>query len=175
MTDSSDQLHDAIPLSRFSFYLSGRESCVRSLGEEVLDNLDRAFGDVIDGERLTRAEMLFWFWLLGAYEIIRTMTQASDCFAAHYADLLRSLKKRLEFVRMPAAKMEPRRISSPINSDRSPADINLEERDLMVGDPNGQLDSCRDLIGTFLEVMCQADSSTILKRHEDSVRWRKDA
>jgi hypothetical protein len=37
MAAPSDQLQDALPLSRFSFYLSGRVSCVRELGEEVLE------------------------------------------------------------------------------------------------------------------------------------------
>lgn len=175
MADPSDQLQDALPLSRFSFYLSGRESCVRGLGEEVLENLDCAFDEVIYLERLTRAEMLFWFWLLGAYEVVRTMTHTEDCFAKHYVDLLKDLRKRLEYVRMPAAKMEPRRMPVPVNSNRSPAAINYEERDLLIGDPDGEPDSCRDLIRTFNEVIRQADSSTILKRHEDSVRWRKDA
>ena len=175
MADTSDQLQDAMPLSRFSFYLSGRESCVIDLGEEVLENLDYAFDEVIYSERLTRAEMLFWFWLLGAYEVVRTMTHTDDCFAKHYVNLLKDLKKRLEFVRMPAAKMEPRRKSVPVISNRSPAAINHEERDLLIGDPDGELDSCRDLIRTFNEVIRQADSSTILKRHEDSVRWRNDA
>jgi hypothetical protein len=175
MADPSDQLQDALPLSRFSFYLSGRMSCVIDLGEEVLENLDCAFGEVIRHERLSRAEMLFWFWLLGAYEVVRTMTHTSDCFADQYVDLLKSLKERLESARMPAAKMEPRRKSVPVTSDRSPANINHEERDLQIGDPDGQLDSCRDLIRNFNEVIRQSDSSTILKRHEDSVRWRKDA
>jgi len=175
MADPSDQLQDALPLSRFSFYLSGRVSCVRDLGEEVLENLDCAFGEVILHERLARAEMLFWFWLLGAYEVVRTMTQASDCFEDHYVGLLKSLKKRLEFARMPAAKMEPRRKAVPVISDRSPANINHEERDLQIGDPDGLLDSCRDLIRNFNEVIRQSDSSTIFKRHEDSARWRKDA
>jgi hypothetical protein len=103
------------------------------------------------------------------------MTHTDDCFAKHYVNLLKDLKKRLEFVRMPAAKMEPRRKSVPVTSDRSPANINHEERDLQIGDPDGQLDSCRDLIRNFNEVIRQSDSSTILKRHEDSVRWRKDA
>ena len=175
MADSSGQLQDVLPLSSFSFYLSGRVSCVKSLGEEIIENLDCAFIEVIQFERLSRAEMLFWFWLLGAYEIVRTMTHTDDCFAKHYADLLKDLKKRLEFVRMPAAKMEPRRNSMPVISNRSPAAINHEERDLLIGDPDGELDSCRDLIRTFNELIRQADSSTILKRHEDSVRWRKDA
>lgn len=175
MANPSDQLHDALPLSSFSFYLSGRVSCVRDLGEEVLENLDCAFGEVIRHERLSRAEMLLWFWLLGAYEVVRTMTHTSDCFKAHYIDLLKSLKERLEFARMPAAKMEPRRKSVSVTSDRSPANINHKAHDLQIGDPDGHLDSCRDLIRNFNEVIRQADASTILKRHEESVRWRKDA
>jgi hypothetical protein len=175
MADPSEQLQDALPLSRFSFYLSGRVSCVRGLGEEVLENLDCAFSDLIKLERLARAEMLFWFWLLGAYEVVRTMTHTSDCFSDHYVDRLTGLKKQLEFARMPAAKMEPRRKSVPITSNRSPADINQEMRDLLIGDPDSKLDSCRNLICNFNEVIRLADSSTILKRHEDSVRWRQDA
>ncbi len=92
------------------------------------------------------------FWLLGAYEVVRPMVHTSGCFEGHYVDLLKSLRKRLESVGMPAAKMEPRRKSVPVISGRSPAEINQEERDLLIGDPDGQLDSCRDLIRTFNEV-----------------------
>lgn len=175
MADPSDQLQDALPLSSFSFYLSGRVSCVRSLGEEVLENLDCTFGEAINHEKLSRAEMLFWFWLLGAYETVRTMTQTDDCFEVHYVDHLKKLKNRLACARMPAAKMEPKGKPVPIISDRAPAEINQEDRDLLVGDPDGQLESCRDLIRTFNDVMRQADSSKLLRRHEDSMNWRKDA
>ena len=51
---------------------------------------------------------------------------------------------------MPAAKMEPRRKSVPVTSNRSASTINHKARDLLIGYPAyGELDSCRDLIRTF--------------------------
>lgn len=103
------------------------------------------------------------------------MTHTDDCFAGHYVDLLKKLKNRLACARMPAAKMEPKGKKVPIISDRAPTEINKEDRDLLVSDPDGQLESCRNLIRTFNDVMRQAYSSTLLKHHEDSMKWRKDS
>ena len=175
MAISSDALESHLPLAKFSFYLSGRVSCVKSLGGEIIEDLDRAFGETIEFALLTRAEMLFWFWLLGAYEIVRTMCHTSDCFDEHYVSELKLLKMKLELARMPAAKMEPRRKPIPVSSSRSPAEIQSDNRDLLVGNPDGETQSCRHLIISFERVICEIDSSQILKRHEDSSRWRKDA
>ncbi|MDL5502258.1 MAG: hypothetical protein QSU88_03485 [Candidatus Methanoperedens sp.] len=47
-----------------------------------------------------------WFWTLGAYEVIRTMWQAEDCFSENFFKKFSELKNDLAKVRMPSSKME---------------------------------------------------------------------
>lgn len=104
---TEQQIFERDPVSFFSFYLSGRVNVLSAFADEVIENLERGFSaHRIDGESVVRAESLVWLWLLGAYEVVRTMHQAKSCFRARVAGDLGSLKKQLAVVRMPAAKME---------------------------------------------------------------------
>jgi hypothetical protein len=107
------------PLLAFSFYLSGRVAVLCTFANEIMDNLDAGFSVApIDGGRIDRAESLMWFWLLGAYEVVRTMDQAKACFSARLAGELHQLKQLLAATRMPAAKMEKAGKKVPVNSNR---------------------------------------------------------
>jgi hypothetical protein len=166
-----EELVASDPLISFSWYLSGRKSCVLELGREILNNLDNAFsGPVIDGGRLERAEMLMWFWTLGAYEVVRTMCQAQNCFSAQVSGELSSLKKELAQARMPAAKMEAPGKKRPIPSNRSPATWNQAHRDLLIGDPTTSMISARHLVTRFEVVITGITPADIVARHEDSYR-----
>jgi hypothetical protein len=157
------------PFIAFSWYLSGRKNCVLELGREILADLDNAFsGPVIDGGQLERAEMLMWFWTFGAYEVIRTMSQAQTCFAARVSAELNSLKKELAQVRMPAAKMEAVGKKRPVPSNRSPANWNQADRDLLIGDPTTAMVSARHLVTRFEAVVTGITPADIVARHEDS-------
>ncbi|MEZ4864741.1 MAG: hypothetical protein R3C14_25745 [Caldilineaceae bacterium] len=114
------------PLAKFSFYLWGRVSVLFDIRIEILQCLDNAFAnDLIAHESLSRAEMLSWLWILGAYEVVRTMCQADTCFSPEAAAKLSTLKRKLAIVRMPAAKMEKIGKSIPVTSGRSAAGIDL--------------------------------------------------
>jgi hypothetical protein len=92
------QIVEREPLIAFSHYLSGRVNVLCSFADEILENLDKGFsGQCVDGGRIERAESLMWFWLLGAYEVVRTMHQAKRCFSDRLVDELSSLKKILAF------------------------------------------------------------------------------
>ena len=164
-----EELVTSDPLIALSWYLSGRKSCVLELGREILADVDNAFsGSVTDGGQLERAEMLTWFWMLGAYEVIRTMCQARNCFSPHLSAELNSLKKELAQARMPAAKMEAPGRKRPIPSNRSPVDWNQANRDLLIGDPTTTLISARHLVTRFESVITGITPSDIVARHEDS-------
>jgi hypothetical protein len=82
------------PLIAFSHYLSGRVNVLCSFADEIIENLDKGFsGQRVDGGRVERAESLMWFWLLGAYEVVRTMHQAKECFSERLVQDLSGLKK----------------------------------------------------------------------------------
>lgn len=155
------------PLIVFSFYLAGRVSVLCSFGDEITHNLDKGFsGTYIDGGCIERAESLMWFWLLGAYEVVRTMHQSKICFSEQLLQELVPLKKMLASVRMPAAKMEKPGKKETVTSNRSPTGWDVANRDLLVNDPeDSQGISARRILSEFDRVFSSITESDILAHH----------
>lgn len=156
------------PLIAFSHYLAGRVNLLCSFGDEITQHLDKGFsGPCINGARIERAESLMWFWLLGAYEVVRTMHQAKGCFSENLTQELGTLKKTLAIVRMPAAKMEKPGKRAPVSSNRSPAGWDVANRDLLVNDPEESPDiSARWVMSEFDRVFSSIAESDVLAHHE---------
>jgi hypothetical protein len=156
------------PLVAFSHYLSGRVNVLCSFANEIIENLDKGFsGDRVDGVPVMRAESLMWFWLLGAYEVVRTMHQAKGCFSERLVQDLSGLKKTLATVRMPAAKMEKPGKRAAVTSNRSPAGWDAENRDLFINDPEEHPDvSARRILSEFDRVFSSITNSDVLAHHE---------
>jgi hypothetical protein len=156
------------PLIAFSHYLSGRVNVLCSFADEIVENLDKGFaGQRVDGGRVERAESLMWFWLLGAYEVVRTMHQDKGCFSERLVQDLCSLKKTLAIVRMPAAKMEKPGKKIAVTSNRSPSGWDVESRDLLVNDPEENPDiSARWLLSEFDRVFSSITKTDVLAHHE---------
>ena len=169
LNPTSEQMIERDPLVAFSHYLAGRVHVLLALADEIIDNLDQGFaGPSIDVGRVARAESLMWLWLLGAYEVVRTMCQSKACFTQHTLDELIKLKKTLAAVRMPAAKMEKSGIKTPVTSDRSPCGLNVESRDLLMNDPDSQDVFARELLTELDRVFSSIKLSDVLARHEDA-------
>ncbi len=69
------------PFLKFSFYLSGRNNIVISLLDEIIDLLEKGFEPQ---DKIDDASTKAWFWNLGAYEIIRTISQSKKCFTEEF-------------------------------------------------------------------------------------------
>ena len=111
---TEEQLLEREPLLVFSFYLSGRVLVLCDLADEIVANLDQGFSaEPIDGGVIGRADMLMWFWLLGAYEVVRTMHQAKQCFSERLAADLQDLKKQLAHARMRRPRWRSRDAERP--------------------------------------------------------------
>ena len=162
------------PLIAFSHYLSGRVNVLCSFGDEIIENLDNGFsGQCVDGGRVERAESLMWFWLLGAYEVVRTMHQAKACFSERLVQELSGLKKTLATARMPAAKMEKPGRRAAVTSNRSPAGWDVEHRDLLVNDPEESPDtSARWMLSEFDRVFSSIAANYVLSHHQEGYRVR---
>jgi len=146
-----------------------------AIADEVTENLDAGFSrKVIDGGLVARAESLMWLWILGAYEVVRTMCQAKACFAQRAFDELNPLKKRLTAVRMPAAKMERPGVKIPVTSNRSPAAWDVSRRDILINDPEAEAVFARDLLAEFDRVLSSIRPEDILGRHEDGYKKNAD-
>jgi hypothetical protein len=92
-----DEMADAEPLVRFSFYLAGRVQVLLGMQSEILDHLNNLSVDgPIDFDRVATAERLSWLWILGAYEVVRTMCQAKHvCLSDAAARSIQKLKRTL--------------------------------------------------------------------------------
>jgi len=155
------------PLIVFSYYLAGRVSVLCSFGDEIIQNLDKGFsGAYIDGDRIARASSLMWFWLLGAYEVVRTMHQAKGCFSDRLVQELVPLKKMLAAARMPAAKMEKQGKKEAVTSNRSAVGWDSANRDLFVNDPeDSKKISARWLISEFDRVYSSITEHDVVVHH----------
>lgn len=166
----SEQSFERDPISFFSFYLSGRVNVLCVFAEEVIENLDRGFSSqLIDGGSVERAESLMWLWLLGAYEIVRTMHQAKHCFSGRVASDIGNLKGLLAEIRMPAAKMEKLGRKVPVTSNRSPSGWDAQNHDLLLNDPEeSKAISARHVLAEFDRVFCGITKADVLSTHEMS-------
>ena len=149
------------------FRQSERALCVC---EEVIENLDRGVSSQsIDGGSVERAESLMWLWLLGAYEIVRTMHQAKYCFNGRVASDIGNLKDLLAEIRMPAAKMEKLGRKVPVTSTRSPSGWDVQNHDLLLNDPEeSEAISARHVLAEFDRVFCSITKADVLSTHEMS-------
>jgi hypothetical protein len=84
------------------------------LGGEIDEKL-RSYTGVINDFDDTYGR--FWLWLLGAYEVTRTLAQQADSLDPSFAKKLKELKRYLAEVRMPFAKQEYRGRAEKIGND----------------------------------------------------------
>ncbi|MEZ4777620.1 MAG: hypothetical protein R3D00_30880 [Bacteroidia bacterium] len=168
---TEEQVFEREPLMKFSFYLNSRHMVLISTLDEITENLDNGFSGfpsgVIDGSSIGHASSLMWYWTLRAYEVIRTISQAKDCFSSKFIEDVNDLKRDLSKARMPSAKMEKRGKREPVISTRSPDGWDYENKDLLIGDPYDYI-SARKLLQKYDEIMTNLKPSDVLKRHEES-------
>jgi len=165
---TEDEILDREPLLAFSFYLSGRNNVLLSISDEIIENLDKGFLDTsIQTDLIGHASTLMWLWTLGAYEVVRTMSQAKGCFSESFNKKLSKLKKELAKARMPSAKMEKQGKKIPVNSNRSPDGWDIEKKDLLIGDPEEPI-SGRLMLESYDEIMSSLTIKEVIKHHQES-------
>lgn len=167
---SWEQTVERDPLMAFSHYLSGRVHVLMSFADEIVDNLDKGFSEsCVVASQVERAESLMWLWTLGAYEVVRTMCQAKNCFSKRALQNLDNLKKTLANIRMPAAKMEKPGKKIPVTSNRSPSGWDVKNCDLLINDPEESLNvSARWILSEFDRVFSALTTDDVLASHEKS-------
>jgi hypothetical protein len=157
------------PLIAFSFYLSGRNNVLLSVLDEIIENLDKGFtNNSIHGGLIGHASTLMWFWTLGAYEVIRTMCQAKECFSENFYEQISELKNDLAKARMPSSKMEKKgKKRIPVGSNRSPDGWDIPNKDLLVGDPENPM-SGRMLLEKYDNVLSSLTIEDVKAHHENA-------
>jgi hypothetical protein len=99
MSGIADDLTSQNPLLKFSLYTHGQSVALQEVGSDILRLLaEMKVGEgAVDAETARRAYNLFWLWTLGAYEVVRTMSDPKrlGCFSEEASKQLLELKKRL--------------------------------------------------------------------------------
>jgi hypothetical protein len=97
------------PLIQFSLYTDSQAQILLDLGEKIIRLLDEGLikPNIVD-RPAREAYGQFWLWVLGAWEVIRTMDEPEhrDCFAEPIFTEIGKMKKTLHRIRIPFAKQE---------------------------------------------------------------------
>jgi hypothetical protein len=150
--DAVAKMYEAAPLIRFSVYTHGQVAMLRELGNEVLGLLNSSMSDSkVDGMGFIRAYNLFWLWVLGAFEVARTMCKARRCFDRPLANEICGFKKRLALLRTPFAKQELPSKRKRFSSEASVVGLDTTNKDMSF-EVEGQILSAKVFIESFQHI-----------------------
>lgn len=169
---SPEELLERHPLLRFSLYTEVQCQFLVRFGKETSELLDQmlAKDGVVDGD-FNLAYGRIWLWILGAYEVVRTMCQAKLCFSDEYLAKLTNFKNDIAEIRIPFAKQERRGLKQPIHSELSVSDFDFDRKDFAF-DLSGHKVHFRDLYDAFAQLVQNVSGSDIKQRLESSYHSR---
>lgn len=138
------------PLVRFSPYSQVQIETVQKLSAELIQNLDQGIqGHQIDGQTFQCIYGDFWLWVLGAYEVTRTMSEYKNCFSGCLNTAVSTFKRSISILRIPFAKQQfMGHDKRPINGEASVYKFDLEKKDLAF-EVEGKVVWMRELINEF--------------------------
>jgi len=163
-----ERMLDENPLIAFSAFSHSQVEILRDLARRLLAELDRSIAPgQVDGQGFQRAYAMFWLWVLGAYEVVRTMSQARSCFSERLGSEVTDFKKRIAKLRIPFAKQEYAGRKKPIVSEASVSGIDCTARDFTFT-VEGQTVSMRRTIAEFTVLFDSITRRDIIRDHRCS-------
>jgi len=95
------------PLLIFSIYTHGQLQSLSLVRRELSSiRLERGGDGSYFVSNHGKYYALFWLWVLGAYEVLRTMSENKDCFDDATAQEILKQKRKIAKLRMPFAKQQ---------------------------------------------------------------------
>lgn len=121
------------PLVRFSVYSQIQAQTLRDVSAEISSLLDRTIseGKFVDGGNLNVIYGRFWMWVIGAYEVTRTMSEYKTCFSTSLNGRVDAFKRQISTLRMPFAKLQFKGSDKPINGEASIYSFDMEGKDFI--------------------------------------------
>ena len=120
--DAYFEKFEATPLIAFSLYTAIQAQSLQRVGERLLSISKDWDATGASNDHLIYYDY-FWLWVLGAYEVLRTMDEKNSMFAENVAIRTRQLKIEIAKLRMPFAKQELRGNGGPIYAENSIAGV----------------------------------------------------
>jgi len=95
------------PLVAFSVYTHIQVEVLKDLGATIRASLDTTMSEGhVQGPGFNKLYGEFWLWVIGVYEVVRTMDQATGSFSGRAGADIHAFKRRVAKLRMPFAKQE---------------------------------------------------------------------
>lgn len=158
------------PLIAFSGYTAGQVDTLEATSQDILTILDSTMDQGrVEAIGFRRAHGLFWLWVLGAYEVARTMSQARACFSDRAGNDIDSLKRHLAGLRIPFAKQEYAgggKNPIPIKTESSVSSMNTTSKDMSFV-VDGTAYSIRETIHRFRSTIASIARTDVL----NDLRW----
>ncbi len=141
------------PLAKFSIYTQIQVKHLWKLSIEIFELLDHSMSDgafyVGEENNLNHLYGDFWLWVIGSYEVARTISQYSTCFSETYAAEVLAFKRQIVGLRIPFAKLELQgRSNQPIKNEGSIYSMDIQKKDMYFR-VEEKIFSVRSLISEF--------------------------
>lgn len=160
-----NDIHDEYPLLKFSNYIYYQSTAVLRLGDEIINLLDSAFEDETINADWYKAYNKFWFWVLGSYEILRTMDQhSSECFIEAKRKEIKEHKIRIAELRISFTKLEIRGKKKKVTNENSVNHFDYENSDLWFRVENKTI-KVREEIKAFSDFINSISSNDIINSY----------
>ena len=171
MSEIVDEMYRKNPFLKFSIYTQVQIQQLKMVSDEIVGILDR---NKVTGvfEDSHRSYGLFWLWVLGAYEVFRTMDEHKECFSDPLLQKVGVLKKELAKVRMPFAKQQLKgQKNRAIGSEPSVVGFGKKDRDMLF-EIEGDSVSCRNMLKQFNDFIQSVNHEEVLLDLRDDPKYR---
>ena len=160
---------DESPLLRFSVYTELQAQIILKLGEKIDVLVKASFlkEKNINGKYISQAHGNFWLWILGAFEILRTMADAKSCWSEAKYSEIKKLKIKISKIRGPFAKQTLNEKGLPVvNAELSIVIFNTEKCDF--GYKIGETVFLqRELIEEFRQLIKSFKTEDVIRDHRE--------
>ena len=175
MSEIIDEMYRKNPFLKFSIYTQVQIQQLKMVSDEILGILDRNnVAGVFDANDLLRSYGLFWLWVLGAYEVVRTMDEHEKCFSEPLHQKLGVLRRELATVRIPFAKQQhpskKGKEDRAIGSEPSVVGVGNENKDLLF-EIEGNSVSCRNMLKRFNDFIQSVNHEEVLRDLRDDPKY----
>ena len=150
MTDPMQEVFEADPLLAFAPLTRVQVKALQEVAQTISATLSASFlgGSSVDGSAMNKAYGLLWLWVLGVYEVLRTMSQAKDCFTPELRERLAIEKRYYAKLRVPLTKHEFAGGRGPAGLAGMLSGIDISRKDVSFC-IEGETYSARDMINRF--------------------------
>jgi hypothetical protein len=163
---TTEHPHQSCPLLGFSIYSVMQVRLLRKFGDRFVQSADQLMSKeperLFDGEDHLDTYGQFWLWVLGAYEVTRTMKEASSCFSNGASARITAFNQRLSKVRMPFAKQQNRGKKSMVSGEPAVNAFDFNRRDLVFRIENTDF-YAKDLVRDFNELIDSIEAQDVIR------------